>query len=144
MTKFLEHRQQTVKYVFIDGHAAAKSFPARADAVAADHVADVVCNEARHDRHEARVVLVIGVDHDHDVRALLERLGVAGLLVAAVALVGLVLDDGETELFRQCDRAVFRAVVHEDDLIHRTGGNVLDRALKGLFRVVGGHDDDDC
>ena len=55
--EILEHREKPVEHVLIDRHAAAQSLPARADAVAADHVADVVRDQVGHDRNEARVVL---------------------------------------------------------------------------------------
>ena len=94
-------------------------------------------------RDDRRVVLVVGVDHDDDVRAALEGRPVAGLLVAAVAAVLRVHDDVDAQLPRDLDRAVARAVVDEDDVVHVRLRHVGVRPLERLLGVVRGHDDGD-
>ena len=89
------------------------------------------------------IVLVVGMDHDHDVRAELQGLGVAGLLVAAVAPVLFVDEDAEAELPGQLDGPVPAGVVDEDDLVHPLARDVVEGALQRLLGVVGRHDDDD-
>ena len=87
--------------------------------------------------------MIVRVDHHDDLGAALERFAVAGLLVAAVAEVALVDDDRESQLLGQRHGAVLRAVVDQDHLVDRAFRDVLDRLLKGLFRVVRGHHHDD-
>ena len=81
------------------------------------------------------------MDHDDDVRAALERDRVAGLLVAAVAKVAVVLDVMEAELARERDGLVLARVVDEDDLVDDLVRELVVGALEGPRRVVRGHDD---
>ena len=84
------------------------------------------------------------MDHDDDVRAALERRAVAGLLVAAVAAVLRVDHDVDAERPRDLHRAVPRAVVHEDDVVHVRLRHVGVGALERLLGVVRGHHDRDA
>src|SRR5487761_1213221 len=56
--------------------------------------------------NDGRIVLAVRVEHDHDVGAHLERVPIAGLLVAAVAKVLLVPDDIEAERGGDADRGI--------------------------------------
>ena len=67
----------------------------------AEHAVEVAARDhRRHRGDEPRRVLVVRMDHHDDVRAALERLGVAGLLVPAVAAVLRVDDVVQPELVR--------------------------------------------
>ncbi|MEJ7697013.1 MAG: hypothetical protein WKF78_10460 [Candidatus Limnocylindrales bacterium] len=89
------------------------------------------------------VVLVVGMEHDHDVRPGREGRVVAGLLVAAVALVLGMDDDVKAELPGDVHGLVARHVIDEDDLADEVVGDVGVRSFQRPRRVVGGHDDDD-
>ncbi len=95
-------------------------------------------------RDPGRVVLVVGVEHDHDVGAGVQRRVVARLLVAAIATVLLVDDDVEPELAGHVHGLVAGHVVNEDDALDEVVRNVGVRALEGARGVVGRHDDDDA
>ncbi len=95
-------------------------------------------------RDPGRVVLVVGMEHDHDVGPRFERRVVAGLLVAAVAAVLAVDDHLEAEPPGDLHGLVARDVVDEDHPIHEVVGHVRVRALEGERRVIGGHDDHDA
>ena len=128
--------------VLVGRHAAGARLAPRADAVAEHHVAVAAAQQSHQVRHQPRVVLVVGVDHHHDVGAARQRLAVAGLLVAAVAEVALVLDHREAEPAGERHGAVAAAVVHQDDLVHRAGRDVRDGPLERGLGVVGGHHGD--
>jgi len=97
-------------------------------------------NELGNDR---RIILMVGMDHDHDVAAELEGFRVAGLLVPSVPAIFLVGEDPEAELPGEIDGAVRARVVDEEDVIHPVARDVVERAFQGFLGVVGGHDDDD-
>ncbi len=54
------------------------------------------------DRHsdDATVVLIVGMHHHHEIGIPRQRFAIAGLLVAAVAGVTLVLEHGQAEFSR--------------------------------------------
>ena len=87
---------------------------------------------------------MVGMDHDHDLAAhLVHGRPIAGLLVAAVAAILLMNDDTHRQLARQLDGPVARAVIDEEDLVDPVLGDVVERGLERLFRVVRrkhGHD----
>src|SRR6202140_3503 len=90
--KILEGGKQPVGNVFVDGHAAEQS--AAADDARSQHdVINIVSDHARHGGDQQRRVLIVGVEHDDDVGARREGLAVAGLLVASVAIIAVVLED---------------------------------------------------
>src|SRR5581483_3612848 len=70
-------------------------------------------------------------------------LGVAGLLVGAVAVVAVVDEDLEAEVARDLQRGVGGAVVDEDDEVDRVLRQLLVGEPERAARVVGGHHDDD-
>lgn len=67
------------------------------------------------------VVLVIGMDHNHDVAAELESFPVAGFLVGSVTPVFLVDEDSNPELSGEFHGAVVAGVVGEDDVPRVSG-----------------------
>jgi hypothetical protein len=69
--------------------------------------------------------LVVGMDHDRDVGASPERLGVAGLLVRAVPVVAIVDEDVESQVACNLERVVRGAIVYEDDKAHLILGKLL-------------------
>ena len=94
-------------------------------------------------RNQPRIVLIVGVHHDHDVGPGAQRLRVARLLVRAITVVLVMDEDLEAELPGDLEGGVGGAVVHED---HEADG-VLRQFLvcqaERPPRVVGGHHDDD-
>src|SRR5207302_5883050 len=104
---------------------------------------DAQLDDADGVRNDPRVVLVVGVDHDHDVGAVVEAVAVAGLLVAAVAGVLVVDDDGQAHGAGDGDGVVGAAIVDEEDVVHTAGGEVGEcRGERGLGVVCGKNRDD--
>jgi hypothetical protein len=89
------------------------------------------------------VVLVVRVEHDHDLGAGLERRVVAGLLVATVAPVLGVDDHVEPELAGDVHGLVRGDIVHEDDPVDQVVRDIGVRTLERPRGVVGRHDDHD-
>ena len=141
-SRVLDRRQENVAEVLPLRHPAldrpAPEHPAPEDRVAAP--LEEGLDQVWYDR---RIVLVVGMDHHHDIRAALEGRPVAGLLVSAVSAVPLVPDDVQAEATRFLDRVVARGVVHQDHVVHGFSRNVRERARQGLLRVVGRHDHGD-
>src|SRR5579863_6182237 len=81
--------------------------------------------------------------HDDDIGAGGQGFAIAGLLVASVAVVAVVLENVEAETAGQVDGVVAAVVVHQDTDIHQVG-NFFHRGLESLRRVVRGHDDCDA
>jgi hypothetical protein len=83
--------------------------------------------------------------HDHDVGAVLERQGVARLLVAAVATISRMhLHDDAIEAARQLDGVILARVVDDDHQIDDVVGHDLAPGfLDGVLGVVGGHHHND-
>ena len=67
--------------------------PKTASAAPSDERGDQVLDDLRR-------VLAVAVEQDDDVEAVVDRPAVAALLVAAVAEVAVVADDGERQLIR--------------------------------------------
>src|SRR5262245_54995564 len=80
--------------------------------------------------------------HDHDVRAALEGLPVAGLLVPAVAEVLRMNEGADAKATRGPDGLVPARVIDENDLVHDLVGQLFIGLAEGALRVVGGQDDD--
>jgi len=92
--QILDEGQNSVRDILVERHAALERAPPQ-DSRAQRDVVEPARDAGAERRNEARRVLVIRVDHHHDVRTTRERLGVASLLVAAVTTVGLVNDGGK-------------------------------------------------
>jgi hypothetical protein len=138
----LDQRQPAVGQVLDPRHAAGQRLSSRADAVAEHHVADVEVEDGQRRRQDPRVVLVVGVEHDHVVGAAGERLAVAGLLVAAIAQVPRVDDDVDPQAAGDGDGVVAAAVVDHHHLVEPPARQLADYPLEGGGGVVRRHHDD--
>ena len=94
-----------------------------------------------HLRHQRRVVLVVRVDHDHDVGLVTQRFEIARLLVAAVAAILQVDDHFQAQPLGDVDGIVVRDVVDQDHLVDDVHGQAAIGRLERARGVVGGHDD---
>ena len=83
------------------------------------------------------------MQHDDDVGAGGQCLAIAGLLVAAVAIVAVVLEDEETKTAGEFDGVVGAAIIHKNADVDQVG-HFSDRGLESFLRIVGGHDDRDA
>src|SRR4030042_4521498 len=93
-SRVLQGGQKDVPQVLPFGHAALKGLSAQHPR-SKDGVTLVVKQRRDELGDDGRVILMVGMDHDHDIAAELERLAVAGLLVAAIPLVFLMDEDAE-------------------------------------------------
>jgi hypothetical protein len=138
----LERRQEAVADELPARHSARERI---AQEAAAEHEVDFAAQDRLDEgRDPGRVVLVVGMKHDHDVGARLERSVIAGLLVAAVAAVLAMDDHLEAEPPGNLHGLVARDIVDEDHPVDDVVGHVRVRPLEGEGRVVGGHDDHDA
>ena len=71
-------------------------------------------------------------------------MAVAGLLVRAVSLVGLVNQIAHAELRRNRHRLVAAGIVDEQDVVDDVARNLGVGLPQRACRVVRGHDDDDA
>ena len=85
--------KDAVGEIFVNRHAALECTTTK-DARAQNHVIDATGDHSRHGGHKGRRVLVIGMNHHHDVSSRSEGLAIAGLLIPAIAVIG-VVDEGE-------------------------------------------------
>src|SRR5579863_9510751 len=139
--QILEGGQQTVGNVFVKWHAPEQR-PSADDARTEYNIVNVIGHHAAHRRDQQRRVLIIGVQHDDYVRAGRQRLAIARLLVAAIAVVAVMLKDLQAETVCQIDGAVGTVVVDQDADVDQVG-QIGHRGFKSHLRVVGGHDDRD-
>ena len=100
-----------VHQVLVERHPALQGLAAGADACAQHDVADAVAQEADEIGDQAGVVLVVGVEHHHDVRTALERGPVTRLLVAPVAPVACVSNYVNAKRFGHAYRVVWRTII---------------------------------
>jgi len=137
----LDRGEGAVGEEFVKGHAAGEG-GAIEHAGAEDKVVDAVGDHGGHGGDEEGRILVVGVDHDDDVGVAGEGLGVAGLLVGAVAAVGGVDGGVEAEIEGEGDGAVGAAVIDEDDVVDE-GGQLADGGFESEGGVIGRQDDRD-
>jgi hypothetical protein len=139
----LDAREEAVGEVLPPGHPLLDGRTAALEP-RAEHKVGLPLHDGLDDlRHQGRVVLIVRMDHDHDVGAGPERLRVTGLLVGAVAVVLVVDEDLEPQLPRDLERLVGGAVVHQDDQVDRVLRQLLVGEAQGPAGVVGRHDHDD-
>ncbi|MEY3456972.1 MAG: hypothetical protein RL215_129 [Planctomycetota bacterium] len=113
-----ENGQATIGDVLPCRHPALQCFCTSTDA-GSKHDIDVAdANEFSSNRNHSAVVLVVGMNHHDDISAAEECFGVAGFLVASVARVSLVLNDGQSQSPGYFDCLITTAVINEDNLIH--------------------------
>ena len=70
------------------------------------------------------VYLIIGMEHDNDIRAPRQRSRITGLLIVAVAAIGRVLDCVDADLSRDRRRVVLPVVIGQNDLLDDVVGNL--------------------
>src|SRR5579862_8269660 len=87
-------------------------------------------------------VLVVGMNHDDDVGASGQSFAITGLLVAAVTIIAIVLEDVQTETAGNIDGLIGTAVIDQDADVNEFG-KFSDGRFESLLRVVSGHDDRD-
>ncbi len=133
--------EQAVGDVLVERHSALERACAE-NARAEDHVVDAAGDHAGHGGDEEGRVLVVGMNHDDDVGAGGERFAIAGLLIAAVAVIGVVDEGLHAELFGESGGLVLAGVVDEDLDVDDVG-QFAHGLFQGLFGVVGRHDDRD-
>lgn len=130
--------EESVGDVLVARHTSLQAVVAE-DAGGDDHIVYPRGQHEGHGGEELRGVLVVGVEHDDDVR--LEREGciVAGFLVRAVPAVLVVeVEVLNIALFCHGDGAVSAVVIDEDDVIHNVQRDFIEGFLKRFFRIVRG------
>src|ERR1019366_3132550 len=134
--KVFKSGEQPGGNVLVKGHASAQGGAAN-DAGTENDVIDAVGNHARHRRCQKRRVLIVGMDHDDDVGAGGQCFAVAGLLIAAIAVVAVVDKRLQTEPVRDFESAIGTVVVDQNADIDQVG-QVPNRRFQRLLRVVRG------
>ena len=88
--------------------------------------------------HQLGRVLIIGVQHDDDVRTQAESRVVAGLLIATVAPIGVVLNRVlDAQRLGERQRVVGASVVDEHDIVDDVDRNLAIGPFQRPRRVVG-------
>ena len=135
----LDRGQGAVGDVLVQRHTTGQRTTAQ-NARAQRHVVqaagDAVCQRG----HQPRRVLVVRVNHDHDVGAATQGCGVASLLVCSIATIASVNDGIQPEPKRQLGCSIGRPVIDQNDLIDALW-HLCDRPLQRGRGVVGGHDE---
>src|ERR1700723_1493544 len=80
------------------------------------------------------------MDHDNDIGTCFEGFSIAGLLVAAIAVVG-IMDKGLDSKLVGEERGVVAAGVVDENLDINAAGQTLHSLLQRSLSVVGRHDD---
>ena len=87
--------------------------------------------------NDLRIVLMIGMDHHHDLAGhFIHRCSIAGLLIAAVAAIPFMDNHAHRKLAGQLDRPVAGAVIDQQDLVDPSAGDVVVCGAERSFRVV--------
>jgi len=139
----LEKRENAVRSVLVERHAAGQS--AAAENAGAEY--DVVSGVRDHRTHgpeQPRGILIIRVEHGDDVRVMPEGGFIAGFLVCAVPTVRWMDDGFESETSGDGHRFIPAGVVHQDDVIGYTFRDRIEGRFQRPGRVVRGHDDHDA
>ncbi len=101
----MERGKHAVENILIDRHAALQG--AASDNARTQHdVINIESHHAGHSCNQQRRVLIIGVQHDHDVSAFSQGFPIAGLLVASVAVVLVVNVELQSQLVGDLYRPV--------------------------------------
>jgi len=148
----LRRRQDLVADVLVEGHVAGQRRPALEHAGAEHRVGLPAHERGDHVADELGGVLPVAVEQDHDVPTVVERVLVSRLLVAAVAEVAGMPDDGDGDVV-ECVvglgdslGVVGREVVLDQDLgqlAARVGGNAVEHPRERRLRVVGDDENPD-
>jgi hypothetical protein len=81
--------------------------------------------------------------HDDNVGAGVQSFAIAGLLIASVAVVAVVLEDVQAKAMRDIHGLIGAVVVNQNADVHQVG-QFPHCSLKSLLRVVSGHNDCDA
>ena len=130
-----------VAEVAVPRHAAAERIAHTGEPRTERHVG--VAREDGRDQewHGLRLVLVVGMQQDHDVGIRRERQRVARLLVGPVPAVERVHVHLQAKPARQVRRSITARVVHQDELVGDARRDREHRPLQRSLRLVGGHGD---
>src|SRR4029077_2180578 len=140
--KILKRGEHAVGYVFVKRHTAAQR-GATDNARAQHNVIYAVRNHAGEGGDQQRRVRIIRVQHDDDIGARGQGFAVAGLLVTAIAVVAVVLENVQAQLVRKVNGAVRAVVIDQDADVHQFR-HFSHRSRNRLLRVVGRHHDRDA
>lgn len=88
--------------------------------------------------NHAGIVLIIGVEHHHEVGAVLECFPIASLLVGAVAAVTIVAQECDRQSLGYAYGVVRAGIVADDDLVDARAVQIGERSLQRIGRVVCG------
>ncbi len=148
----LEPREDPVAHVLVEGHPALAGGALDHGPGPEDGVGLAGDEGGKDVGQRLRRVLAVTVEHDHDVEPVLDGQAVAGLLVAAVAEVVRLADEGDGQvgdlLVAEPDQVgrVLAVVVADDDLFDVAAdglGDAVEHPSQGGRRVVGHHQDPD-
>ena len=134
--QILKRGEQAVGDVFIKRHASAQRGAAD-NARAENNVIDSVGNHAGHGGYQQRRVLVVRMHHDDHVGAGGQSFAIAGLLIAAIAVVAIMGERLQAEPVRDFEGAIGAVVVDENANVDQVG-QLPHRRFQCFFRVVSG------
>ena len=141
--EILDKCEYAITDIFPERHAPAERMPtenARCD----DGIVGTVDDHGAHGKNEMRIVLIIGMQHHHNVCMTIESSLVTRLLISAVPSVPVMHDGRDAECRRLRRRVVPAAVVNENDLVNDVFGHILVRVFQCFSGVVRRHDNDDA
>ncbi len=136
----LDQRQNPIRHIFIDRHSACNRILCQ-DSRRQAHIIHAGGDHRGHGRHEFGLILVIGMQHHHNIRPARQRDVVTTFLIRAISLVRLVADAMNAELLSQGEGVIRAMIIDQNHImhhIHRDGG---DRGTQGFRGVVCGKDD---
>ena len=132
----LRECQKTIRDVFVQRHAAFECTIAE-DPTAEHHGIHLIANDARHRMDEVRGVLIVGMQHDHDIRPEFEGFSVTALLVSTIALVLFVADNvSYAQLPGLFDGMVAAGIIHQHDFVNNVERNLSVCDLKRFFCII--------
>ena len=137
----LDCRQGPVGYALVEGHAGLAGRSLDQHPRPEHEISVATLDRLDQLRDQLRLILTIGVEHDHDLSVPLQRLEITGLLIASIADVVRVPDDVHVELTRDLQRLVRRVVVDEDDLVDERSRDRANGDRQGLGRIERRHHD---
>ena len=140
--KIFRDRQHSVGNEFPDRHSTLKGHAvhnARTD----DHVGFSIDYRTHKFRNEPRIVLMVRMQHNDDIRPKLECFQITGLLVAAVAAILDVDHYRQAQGPRYINSLILTDIVDEDDIRDEILRNVRIGLFQRFGGVVGRQDNDD-
>ncbi len=134
--KVLKSGQKTIGHILVCGHPSRKG-TASDDAGPQDHVINTEGDHAGHGRNQLRGVLIVRMDHHHDIRPVLQRLLITGFLVPTVSQVPFMPECLDPKVPCQRNGPVGAPVIHQQHAVHHIHGDFPVGVHQGFFRVVG-------